>query len=507
MDTKLKSIGIVVVCAVFVSFSGLFADKFEDFKLIDENKKLVRGGGGGNRGGGRSGARRNYASGRSRMSSSRSSMGAGRHSGRSVNRSSRSHGTARPATRGIGSSKRSHSRHAVSKGSRHNKSKSKVSKSSAAGRKGASKNTRGIQNKSSKTSKVNKSGKSGQTGHASNLTGKRAQKRSNKIASHHSGKNVTHNHYHKHYHNHYHDGPYWGRGWGCVGVCGGVFIGFGAMYPFWYPFSPIWGPYWATPWPWAAGLGLYYYPGPAWWYMNSYNCWVYPFAGLGYGLMFADLGYYWYPRAGVSIYLEVPEKDEAPSTYVFVENEKNENLYYAMYRKINYNNDDQENSYLVKISQPHVINTKKVVKVYLPEDVSKDKEYVVIARRNKSDLKNSMDEKGNDINPNIIDQIKEENKDIKRAHDVKIQEPSKEEVQEIKETKQSARKNEKKLTHAIDNIDKQDKSKLPTKEQLEKEKGQTVSEDNQREEPVKKSKHQKEYTREVDPQETMIDVE
>jgi hypothetical protein len=86
-----------------------------------------------------------------------------------------------------------------------------------------------------------------------------------------------------------------------------------------------------------------------------------------------------------------------------------------------------------------VINSRKIIKVYLPEDVSKDNEYVVIARRNESELKNNMDEKGNDIDPDIIDQIKEENNDIERAHDVKIEEPTEEETQEINETKQQAR--------------------------------------------------------------------
>ena len=39
MNTRFKNICIVIICTVFTSTSGLLADKFEDFKLIDENKK------------------------------------------------------------------------------------------------------------------------------------------------------------------------------------------------------------------------------------------------------------------------------------------------------------------------------------------------------------------------------------------------------------------------------------------------------------------------------------
>jgi hypothetical protein len=271
--------------------------------------------------------------------------------------------------------------------------------------------------------------------------------------------------------------------------------------PFWYPFGGYWGPYWATPWPWATGLGLYYYPGSAWWYMNSYNCWAYPFASLGYGLMFADLGYYWYPRAGVSIYLEVPEKEDDPSTYVFVENEKNEDLYYALYRKIDRKSDDEEASYLIRVSAPQVIDTRKTVKVILPEDVSKDKEYVVIARRSESELKNSMDEQGNDINRDIVTQIKKEDRDIVKTHDIEIEEPSEQEAQELSETRQSARANEKELIDAIDNIDKQDKSELPTKEQLEKEQGSVKSQDDQQERPVRKTTRVRKQVRTIEVEE------
>jgi hypothetical protein len=200
--------------------------------------------------------------------------------------------------------------------------------------------------------------------------------------------------------------------------------------------------------------------------MRAYHCWAYPFAGLGYGLVFPDQAYYWYPRAGVSVYLEVPEKEDAPSTYAFIENEKDEDLYYALYRKV----DSDKISYLVKVSDAQKIDTAKTVKVYLPKDASKEKEYVVIARRNEGDLKDSMDEKGNDVDANIIDQIKQENKDIVKAQDVAVEEPSKKEAGELKETRQKALAHQKELMQAVDNIDKQDKSKLPTKEQLEKEK-------------------------------------
>ena len=45
MHSRIRDIFIVIVCTIFASVSGLFADKLEDFKMIDENKKLVTNGG------------------------------------------------------------------------------------------------------------------------------------------------------------------------------------------------------------------------------------------------------------------------------------------------------------------------------------------------------------------------------------------------------------------------------------------------------------------------------
>ena len=522
---------------MLVYSSSLFGDKFEDFKLIDEkdqkSKKLVSRGGGG----GRSGGSRSSGSRSSGRSSSKSSMrsGGSRSSGRSSSRSSmrsgsRSSGSGRSINKRSGSNVSKSGRTASGKqaksrsasGQKLSKSRQKSGKSNI-GKSGKSniKSSKGI-NKSGKGSKVGKGSKAGkggkagkgskagkggkgQAGKGSKLGkgGNKSKSRSNKIASHHRGHGGRGGHggHHGRYWSHH--GGYWGHGWGygwgyAAAFWGGAFFGFAALAPFCYPFGGYWGPYWATPWPWATGLGLYYYPGSAWWYMNSYDCWAYPFASLGYGLMFADLGYYWYPRAGVSIYLEVPEKEDDPSTYVFVENEKDEDLYYALYRKVDRKSGDEESSYLIRVSAPQVIDTRKTVKVILPEDVSKDKEYVVIARRDESELKNNMDEKGNDIDTNIINQIKKEDKDLVRAHDVNVEEPSEQEVQELGETKQSARANEEELVNAIDNIENQDKSELPTEEQLKKEQGKVTSQENQQEKPVRKTTRARRQVRPVE---------
>lgn len=385
----------------------------------------------------------------------------------------------------------------------------KSGRSVKSGKSGRSSSKGGKVSKSGKSGRSSKVGRGGKSARGSKLGkgGSRSKSRSNKISRHHGGRGGHGGHHGGHHGGYWgHHGGYWGHGWGygwgyAAAFWGGAFFGYAALAPFWYPFGGYWGPYWATPWPWATGLGLYYYPGSAWWYMNSYNCWVYPFASLGYGLMFADLGYYWYPRSGVSIYLEVPEREDDPSTYVFVENERDEDLYYALYRKVVRKSDDEESSYLIRVSTPQVVSTRRTVKVILPEDASKEKEYVVIARRNESDLKNNMDEKGNNIDRDIVEQIKQENKDIVKAHSLEIEEPSEQEAQELSETKQSARENEKELIDAIDNIDKQDKSELPTEEQLKKEQGAVKSQDDQQERPVRKTTRVKKQVRSVEVEE------
>lgn len=422
VNKQLKNMFIVLIGTMIVSGSSLFGDKFEDFKLINErdqnSKKLVRGfGGGGGHGGG-------------------GHFGGGGHS----------FGGGHGGGHGFGgghSGGRSFSGHSGSRSSVRSSSRS---------------STRSASRSSSRSGKSVRSHAGGHGGHGGGHGG-------------HGG----HGHG-GHGHGGYGHGGCWGHGWGygwacCAGWWGGAFWGFGALYPFWYPFGGFWGPYWAATWPWALGLGLYYYPGTVGWYMNAYSCWAYPFAGLGYGLIFADQGYFWYPTAGVGIYLEVTEGD-APSTYAFIENEKDEDLYYALYRKVDSKVDGEDVSYLIRVSVPQVISTAKTVKVYLPEDVSKEKEYVVIARRNEADLKDNMDEKGNEIGEtDIIKQIREEDTDLVKAHNVEIAEPSEKETQDLSESRQKALKNKKaEIINAVNSLENQDKSKLPTKEQLEREK-------------------------------------
>jgi hypothetical protein len=179
-------------------------------------------------------------------------------------------------------------------------------------------------------------------------------------------------------------------------------------------------------------------------------------------LVYANLGYYWYPKVEVSIYNEVPEEDGAPITYAYIENESKAPLYYAVYRKVSVG----DNSYLIKVSNPYAITTRKTVKVYLPEDASKEKEYVVVPRRDETDLLDAMDDKGKEVSDDMLEQIRDENEDLEPSHEIKIDDIDRSERKDLQETKASARKNEEEIRSTLENLDKEDKSKLPIEKEL-----------------------------------------
>ncbi|KKQ33409.1 MAG: hypothetical protein US49_C0001G0089 [candidate division TM6 bacterium GW2011_GWF2_37_49] len=254
----------------------------------------------------------------------------------------------------------------------------------------------------------------------------------------HGGRGGHHGHHGGHYGRHH---GHWGdRGWR----------------------NSYWGFGWGAPW-WP---GLFWYPGIAAWYWGPYNCLVTPMFGIGYGLAFAGLayGYYWYPSINVSVY--VAEKEDVPSGVVYVENEDDDNpVYYAVYRKV-LSGDD---SYLIKVSSPQILSTKKTVKVYLPETSTKN--YVVVTRRSEEEFKDNMDEKGNEVDDDIVKQIRKEKADLIETKNIKADENiDEEEVGKLKETKESARKDESKLREGLAKIE-VNKDKLPTEEELAKKNG------------------------------------
>lgn len=217
-----------------------------------------------------------------------------------------------------------------------------------------------------------------------------------------------------------------------------------------------WGAYWAAPW----YPGLFWYPGIAAWYWEPYGCLVSPVVGIGYGLAFASLGYWWYPSINVGVY--------PSTTVVYVENEDDSNsVYYAVYRKVIINGDP----YLIKVSSPTILSTKKRVKIYLPEDASEDKEYEVVTRRNEDDFKDYTDEDGNIPDEEIIGQIKKEQEEIQKPEKIKADEDlSEDESSKLDETKATARKDESKLREGLAKIE-VNKDKVPSEKELATKKG------------------------------------
>ena len=419
---KIKLLRLTPVIVVVFLIGSLISAKIniineddKDFKLFKSNEsvKLAGRGGGGGHGGGRSGGGRSFSGSRG---GGRSSSGS-RSSSRSVTRSSSrgSSGISKSSSSGSrGGSRLAPRNHGVSKTRSGSKGSSRVGK-------GGSKSRSGSHVKSGR-------GKGGRGGHGGRGGGHGGGRGGHGGHGRHHGGHYGH---HGHWNNHGWRNAYWGFGWGAP----------------WWP-------------------GLFWYPGIAAWYWGPYNCLVTPMLGIGYGLAFAGLayGYYWYPSINVSVY--VAEKDDAPSGVVYVENEDDDSsVYYAVYQNVSSGDD----SYLIKVSSPQVLESRKTVKVYLPE--TSTKKYVVISRRSEKELKDSMDESGNDVDADIVTQIRKEKADLIEPQNIKADENIDEsEVSKLKETKESARKDESKLREGLAKIE-VNKDKLPTEEELAKKDG------------------------------------
>lgn len=500
MRIHLRYFLITLLCMAFSFNANASDEKMKNSKLLNDSTPktkalLARGGGrsgGSSRSGGsysRGSSGRSYSRGSGSKSFSRSSgsrsYSRGSSSGKSYSRGSSRSGISSSGKKSTqlkssgktrsqkmsGKTSKSRSVKSGKKGSTSKKSLSKKSKSGKSGMKSKSgktgKKSVGKKGKSGKKGVSRTKGKGGKgvsrgrggKGKAGSRLGKskRSDHRHNRMGHH---RNYHHGH-HGHHGDHYGHWNHWNHGWWAASACwGGVFFGLGALYPFWYPWGGYWGPYWAATWPWATGL--YWYPRYSWWYWEPYDCWMYPFYGLGWGLVYANLGYYWYPKVEVSIYNEVPEQEDDPITYTYIENESKVPLYWAVYRKVEVG----KTSYLIQASEPQVIKTRKIVKVYLPENASKDTEYVVVPRRDEDQLRNAMDEKGNEISSDILEQIREENEGVETTHEIEVSDLNKNEYRDLNETKMSARKDEKKIRKALENIDKEDKDKLPKEKDL-----------------------------------------
>jgi len=410
---------------------------FSLFKTDTSSKLLVgRGGGGGGRGGSRGGSSRASRSSSPRSSSRSIGRSSSRSSSRSVGRSS-----SRSGSRSIGRSSSRSSSRGVKSGSRS--SGRSVSRSSKSGSRSVSRGRSGSRSGAKSVRSGSRGGRGG--GHGGR-------------GGHHGGRGY------RNWHNRGWRGSYcggWYAGWA---FWGGIGFGFGALYPFWYPgWAGWWGPYWAAPWAVGIYAGLIWYPRYSYWHWDAYNCWIGMTAGLGYGLTFADLGYYWYPSSNISIYIEAPEEEDAPSKVVYVENEDRDDVaYFSVYRKVK----SGDSTYLIRVSSPKIVKAKKIVKVYLPDDTSEDVEYMVVTRKTKDALKDNMDEKGNDVDEGIVKQIKDEQADLQGPKEIRSADTlSKKEMETLKNTKKTARKDEDTLKKGIKQINSKS-SKLPKEADL-----------------------------------------
>lgn len=146
-----------------------------------------------------------------------------------------------------------------------------------------------------------------------------------------------------------------------------------------------WGNYWCGGWGWW-GFGFYFYPGWGSFFYPPFGCWYYPWAYSWYN----PWGYWYYPTLQFSVYV-----DSKPDNTVFVDNDSDDDLYYAVYDKRFSGNV----YYLYRVDEPRVIVRKKAAKVQLPEKTIKDQEYVVLADKDKGQLgeKIRRDKDGNNI--------------------------------------------------------------------------------------------------------------
>jgi hypothetical protein len=102
----------------------------------------------------------------------------------------------------------------------------------------------------------------------------------------------------------------------------------------------------------------------------------------------------------------------------------------------------------------------------LPDDTSEDVEYMVVTRKTKDALKDNMDEKGNDVDEGIVKQIKDEQADLQGPKEIRSADTlSKKEMETLKNTKKTARKDEDTLKKGIKQINSKS-SKLPKEADL-----------------------------------------
>jgi hypothetical protein len=142
-------------------------------------------------------------------------------------------------------------------------------------------------------------------------------------------------------------------------------------------------------------FGFYFSPGWGCWFWPGSMCWTWP-----------RLGFYYYPSFGYSVYTPVVVAPAASSDEVappvsrartqvaqdisrpyeiFVENEKNTPLYFAIYERMAAGVLEGGN-YLQRIEkEPRILSKKQVIKVILT-DRGEGVDYVVLASRTLDDL-------------------------------------------------------------------------------------------------------------------------